>query len=59
MISPLPDEKLFPALIDTNGDRIPDTNPRPLIRSIDTNMVAGTPYWVAFDGGCDCDKDEQ
>lgn len=53
IMSPFPDEKYFPALIDTNGDRIPDTNPHPLIRSIDTNLVAGTPYWVALDDECD------
>ena len=47
MMSPFPDEKFFPASIDTNGDKIPDTNPHPLIRSIDTNLVTGTPYWVA------------
>ena len=49
MMSPFPDEKFFPASIDTNGDRAPDTDPRPLIRSIDTNLVTGTPYWVALD----------
>jgi hypothetical protein len=53
MMSPFPDEKYFPTLIDTNGDRSPDTNPQPLIRSIDTNLVAGTPYWVALDDECD------
>jgi ABC-type amino acid transport substrate-binding protein len=56
MISPLPDEKNFPALIDTDGDRKPDKDPRPLIRPIDTNLVAGTPFWVAIDGECDCGK---
>ena len=56
MMSPFPDEKYFPALIDTNGDRIPDTDPHPLIRSIDTNLVAGTPYWVALDDESDCDR---
>ena len=55
MMSPFPDEKFFPASIDTNGDRAPDTDPRPLIRSIDTNLVTGTPYWVALDDGCDGD----
>ena len=49
MMSPFPDEKFFPPAIDTNGDRAPDMDPRPLIRSIDTNLVAGTPYWVALD----------
>ena len=53
MMSPFPDEKFFPASIDTNGDRAPDTDPRPLIRSIDTNLVTGTPYWVALDDECD------
>ena len=57
MISPFPDEKYFPALIDTNSDRIADTDLRPLIRPIDTNIVAGTPYWVAYDEACDCGKD--
>lgn len=52
MMSPFPDEKFFPASIDTDGDRTPDTDPRPLIRSIDTNLVTGTPYWVALDDGC-------
>ncbi|MCP4715753.1 MAG: hypothetical protein GY868_11605 [Deltaproteobacteria bacterium] len=56
MMSPFPDEKFFPASIDTNGDRAPDTNPRPLIRSIDTGLVAGTPYWAALNDECDCDK---
>jgi len=55
MMSPFPDEKFFPASIDTDGDRAPDTDPRPLIRSIDTNLVTGTPYWVALDDGCDGD----
>jgi len=50
MMSPLPDEKYFPALIDTKGDRVPDTDPRPLIRSIDTYLITGTPYWVALEG---------
>lgn len=49
MISPFADENLFPALIDINGDRKPDIDPRPLIRPIDTNIVAGTPFWVALD----------
>ncbi|MFC1591818.1 hypothetical protein ACFL43_04785 [Thermodesulfobacteriota bacterium] len=56
MMSPFPDEKFFPASIDTNGDRTPDTSPQPLLRSIDTNLVAGTPYWVAFDDDCACDR---
>jgi ABC-type amino acid transport substrate-binding protein len=56
MMSPFPDKKFFPSSIDTNGDRKPDTNPKPLIRSIDTNLVAGTPYWVALDDDCDCDE---
>ena len=56
MMSPFPDKKFFPDLIDTNGDRKPETNPKPLIRAIDTNLVAGTPYWVAFDEECACDK---
>ena len=49
MMNPFPDEKFFPASIDTNGDKIPDTDPRPLIRSIDTNLITGTPYWVALE----------
>jgi len=55
MISPFPDKKFFPALVDINGDRKPDKDLRPLIRSIDTHLVAGTPYWVALDDDCDCD----
>ncbi len=55
MMSPFPDVKFFPSSIDTNGDRKPDTDPKPLIRSIDTNLVAGTPYWVALDDECDCE----
>jgi ABC-type amino acid transport substrate-binding protein len=58
MISPFPDKKFFPALIDTDKDRKPDTDLRPLIRSIDTHLVAGTPYWVALDDDCDCDGTE-
>jgi hypothetical protein len=57
MMSVFADEKFFPALIDTNGDRKPDKDPRPLIRPIDTNIVAGTPFWVAHDGECDCGKE--
>jgi len=56
MMSPFPDEKFFPDLIDTDGDRKPDTDPKPLIRAIDTNLVVGTPYWVALDNGCDYNK---
>ena len=56
MMSPLPDKKFFPDSIDTDGDRKHDTDPKPLIRAIDTNLVAGTPYWVALDDGCDCDE---
>jgi ABC-type amino acid transport substrate-binding protein len=56
MISPFPDKKFFPALIDTDKDRKPDTDLRPLIRAIDTHLVAGTPYWVALDDDCDCDE---
>ena len=48
MMSPFPDEKFFPLSIDTDGDKVPDTKPQPLIRSIDTNLVTGTPYWVAL-----------
>jgi ABC-type amino acid transport substrate-binding protein len=55
MMSPFPDKKFFPDLIDTNGDRKPETAPKPLIRAIDTHLVAGTPYWVALDDDCDCD----
>jgi ABC-type amino acid transport substrate-binding protein len=56
MMSPFPNEKYFPASIDTNGDRTPETNPRPLVRAIETNLVAGTPYWVAL--GEDCDYEQ-
>ena len=49
MMSPFPDEKFFPASIDTDGDKVPDTEPHPLIRSIDTNLVTGTPYWIALE----------
>ncbi len=30
MMSPFPDKKFFPDSIDTNGDRKPETNPKPL-----------------------------
>ena len=56
MMSPFPNEKFFPDSIDTDGDRKPDTDPKPFVRSIETNLVAGTPYWVALDDECGCDE---
>ncbi|MGI9308445.1 MAG: hypothetical protein ACR2P6_04215 [Gammaproteobacteria bacterium] len=49
MINPLPNESYFPERIDTDGDGKPDTATKGLFRAIDTNIVAGTPLWVAID----------
>jgi ABC-type amino acid transport substrate-binding protein len=49
MMSPFPSERFFPAEIDTDGDGKPDTKTAGLFRPIDTNIVAGTPLWVALD----------
>jgi ABC-type amino acid transport substrate-binding protein len=49
MMSPFPHERFFPERVDTTGDGKPDTATAGLFRSIDTNIVAGTPLWVALD----------
>jgi hypothetical protein len=49
MMSPFPDSRYFPSAIDTNGDGKADTEIAGLLRSIDTNIVAGTPLWIALD----------
>ena len=49
MVSPFTHERFFPKMIDSNGDGEPDTATAGLFRSIDTNIVAGTPLWVALD----------
>jgi hypothetical protein len=49
MMSPFPDERFFPARIDVDGDGKADTATAGLFRSIDTHIVAGTPFWVALD----------
>ncbi len=48
MVSPFPHERFFPAAVDTTGDGRPDTPTTGVLRSIDTNIVAGTPLWVAL-----------
>lgn len=49
MVSPFTHERFFPARIDTTGDGKADTATAGQFRSIDTNIVAGTPLWVALD----------
>lgn len=49
MVSPFPHERFFPAKVDTTGDGEPDTETAGALRSIDTNIVAGTPLWIALD----------
>jgi hypothetical protein len=49
MMSPFPHERFFPAKIDADGDGEADTQTAGLFRPIDTNIVAGTPLWVALD----------
>lgn len=49
MMSPFPNERFFPEKIDTNGDGKKDTATAGLFRPIDTNIVAGTPLWIALD----------
>ena len=49
MVSPFTDERFFPATVDTDGDGKPDAEIAGALRSIDTNIVAGTPLWVALD----------
>lgn len=49
MVSPFTHERFFPDKVDTNGDGKPDTNTAGLFRSIDTNIVAGTPLWATLD----------
>ena len=49
MVSPFPHERYFPARVDTSGDGKLDTATAGVLRSIDTNIVAGTPLWVALD----------
>lgn len=49
MASPFTHERFFPEKVDTTGDGKPDTAIAGLLRSIDTNIVAGTPLWVALD----------
>jgi hypothetical protein len=49
MMSPFPHERFFPEAIDTDGDGEADTKTAGLFRPIDTNIVAGTPLWVALD----------
>jgi len=49
MVSPFPVDRYFPKRVDTTGDGEPDTSTVGLFRPIDTNIVAGTPLWVAMD----------
>ncbi len=49
MVSPFPVDRYFPERVDTTGDGESDTSTVGLFRSIDTNIVAGTPLWVAMD----------
>jgi hypothetical protein len=49
MMSPFPSERFFPTRIDVDGDGKPETDTAGLFRPIDTNIVAGTPFWVALD----------
>ena len=49
MMSPFPTEDFFPEMMDTTGDGEPDTSTRGVLRAIDTNIVAGTPLWIAMD----------
>jgi hypothetical protein len=49
MISPLPNEGYFPEFIDTDGDGKAETATAGLFRVINTNIVAGTPLWIAVD----------
>jgi hypothetical protein len=49
MINPLPNESYFPEFIDTDGDGEAETATAGLFRAFDTNIVAGTPLWVAID----------
>jgi hypothetical protein len=49
MMSPFPNERFFPDKIDTTGDGKKDTATAGLFRPIDTNIVAGTPLWIALD----------
>ncbi len=49
MVSPFTHERYFPARVDTTGDGKADTATAGQFRSIDTNIVAGTPLWVALD----------
>ena len=48
MINPMPHERYFPEYIDTDGDSKAETKTAGLFRAIDTNIVAGTPLWVAI-----------
>jgi len=49
MINPLPDESWFPEYIDVDGDGVKETATKGLFHAFDTNIVAGTPLWVAID----------
>ena len=49
MINPLPNDSYFPEFIDTDGDGEAETATAGLFRAFDTNIVAGTPLWVAID----------
>jgi hypothetical protein len=49
MMSPFTNDSFFPEKIDTTGDGKPDTATAGVLRPIDTNIVAGTPLWVAVD----------
>ena len=49
MVSPFTHERFFPEKVDTNGDGKPDTATAGMFRSINMNIVAGTPLWVAMD----------
>jgi hypothetical protein len=48
MINPLPNEGYFPEFIDVDGDGKAETATAGLFRAFDTNIVAGTPLWVAI-----------
>jgi hypothetical protein len=49
MVSPFSVDRFFPESVDTNGDGEPDTSTVGMLRPIDTNIVAGTPLWIAMD----------
>ncbi|MEC9375043.1 MAG: hypothetical protein VYA80_01575 [Pseudomonadota bacterium] len=48
MVNPAPTERYLPEYIDVDGDGEAETPTKGLFRAIDTQMVAGTPLWVAI-----------